>query len=96
MREKRYKWTPSEDEILRVSYRRALPLKEIAQRLGRTWKTCGTRAKRLGLSHPNGTRNSNKVFARWTIADPLHNPELPHLPYVPGIIVTGRYLMVNP
>lgn len=84
-------FTKEEDETIRVGYLRHQTLAQIAAKIGRTVWSTGSRAQVLGLRHPNGTRNSKARRGRWTrILDHYVPPELPTLPYVPGIILTDE------
>ena len=88
-------WTDDQLTVLKRGYDDGTPLKVIAKSIGYSPEACSMKARRMGLSHPTktGLRQKSKWDVTYSWRNQHFTSELPTLPYVPGIIVTGRYQM---
>lgn len=85
-RKNRRNWAASEDEQLSSLHATGMTFKRMGELLNRTPSSCNARARMMGL-----TRDGKRIPPPVIIANAP-----PTLPYIPGIIVTGRYQMVAP
>jgi len=89
-------WTDDQLTVLKRGYDDGTPLKVIAKSIGYSPAACSMKARRMGLSHPTKTVN-HRFKSQWDVSHNWRNQyltsDLPTLPYVPGIVVTGRYQM---
>lgn len=79
-------FTPEEDARLIEMFEAGIAFNKIGEAIGRYGQVCGARAAMLGL----------KKRGRPPRPPQIVYSSIPTLPYVPGIIVTGRYQMVAP
>lgn len=87
-------FSEAEDEIIRAGYASGDTLQRISSRIGRSLPSVGSRAQLLGIRHPAGTRNGAARLKPELLAF-YESPAFPTLPFVPHIIVTGKYQMAR-
>lgn len=92
-------WTDEQLQIIRDGYEAGEPLRVIAAKTGRGKTVVQYAANKMGLKHPGGNDARRQPIAapdadRWR--NQFGGSVRPTLAYVPGIVVTGSYVMRHP